>query len=175
MSVIVAAALAVAPQLTGVPAPVIRPAPASPEAQLAAAAQRAEAAADALAEGPRLMKAAPADVAIACPLALRFHDDMRSSRSDMSPRSDELAGQLRALMWKALPKRARCANGRTLTFQPKGFGDFVTAIAQSADGQFAGVSGGWQWAELAGGGADCLYKRRNETYVLVGCVETWAS
>ena len=126
-----------------------------------------EAAADAVDVDAAAPAASAGEVAIACDLAPRFHDDSRKGGAGARDR-------FRALRWKALPKTARCA-GREIVFQPEGFGAFVTDIAEAEGGRYRALRGGWQAAPLAGAGSECLYEKRDGQWQLVMCVGTWVS
>ncbi|MES2338496.1 MAG: hypothetical protein V4537_10400 [Pseudomonadota bacterium] len=146
-----------------------------------AQADALEAAADRIdranASSAQLARATARDIALACRLASRFHvTAFASDRPIMAAaRHDAVQQRLRALSWRALPAHTRWGGRGLVTFQPRGFGDFVTGIASGPDGRFVGLRGGWQHAPLTGGGADCLYERRTDGLLIVGCVHTWAS
>lgn len=166
-----AAVIAVVVTATGVAA--AQTADEREQAALERAADALDRAADAIQTDAerRDRPATAADVTVACQLARRFHDDFAATRRAKQELDRDRLAKLR---WRALPAKATCG-GRGLTFVPAGFGAFVTAIARGDGGRIVGVRGGWQLAEDAGGGGECLYRREQGGYRLTGCVQTWVS
>lgn len=69
------------------------------------------------------------DIALACRLAPGFVAAFENGRRKATPQQHgTMFDLLKKMPWRALPAQARCG-GKGMTFQPKGFGEFVTAIA----------------------------------------------
>ena len=117
------------------------------------------------------------EIELACRLALRFSDDFRRIREGRSVGSvDNLDARLKSLRWKSLPKSGRCDAKHSMNFHSKGFGEYVEAVAESADRKLAAIRGGWQLDPLAGAGGECLYEQLPAGRLkLLGCVRTSVS
>lgn len=116
------------------------------------------------------------DIVLACRLAPGFIAAFESGRRKVTTRQrDAMFDLLKKMPWKTLPARARCGSKGIITFQPRGFGEFVTAIARSTDGRRIAIRGGSQLAPLAGFGGECLYERGAARLELRGCVQSYIS
>ena len=145
------------------------------QAKLEAEADRLEERANA-ADEPEMPVADVPAIRIACDLGPRFLKDFDESRRSLKAAEHRaLYERIDAMRWRTLPPKADCGDGRTITFQPEGFGAFVTAIAMTADGREVAIRGGWQSAPLAGSGGECLFARVGTAWRRKGCIQTWVS
>jgi hypothetical protein len=86
------------------------------------------------------------------------------------PPWDKVAAQRDALAWRPLPAAIDCAEGeRNLRPSPH----FIDAFAISADGRFAGLSGGFLQPPGFGNGYRCYFRRFGRSWSLFGCQGTW--
>ena len=76
------------------------------------------------------------------------------------------------IAWKSLPHSIRCPTGR-LRLSGPGYGNFIHGFGLSADGQMAGVSVGFLYTPLLGGGGECYFQRDGDSWRALGCRHMW--
>ena len=125
---------------------------------------------------PQDQRLTPTEVAALCIVAPASGLSLFGGSSwERDPAKEARLGTLHErIAWKPLPHSIRCPGGR-LHLSGRGYGNFIHEFGLSADGQLAGVSGGFQYAPLLGGGGDCYFERDGETWRALGCYHSWDS
>lgn len=118
-----------------------------------------------------------AEVSTVCSLIRSYGNQLGSLANDVNDVDYvQLEVLDRSLRWRNLPAQLECYNEK-LKLHGQYFGRYVYQYAISADGNLAALSGGWQFAELAGGYGRCYFKPNAVTggWLKIGCVITAVS